>query len=140
MPSLAIRVTVYVSSALMTFLLVQHLLSRGGPYFEIPETVQDHVLRGMPLSRQAIVMSRRAEPLLPRGVTVTVIAPALAPNYDATHYLTASGLLPHQHVLHPTFEGGRGPEFVIALGSALENPAYHLVREFPEGRIYRRGQ
>ena len=140
MPSLAIRAIVYASSALLTFLLIEQLRARGGPYFEIPETVQDHVLREMPLSRQAIVMSRHAEPLLPRGATVTVIAPALAPNFDATHYLTASGLLPHQHVLHPAFEDERGPDFVIALGSALENHAYHLLREFPEGRIYRRNQ
>lgn len=140
MPSVASRAIVYLSSTLMTFLLVAHLRSRGGPYFEIPETVQDHVARKLPLSRQAIVMSRHAEPLLPRGATVTVIAPALAPNYDATHYLTASGLLPHQHVLHPAFEGDRGPDFVIALGSPLEHAGYHLVREFPEGRLYQRKQ
>jgi len=140
MSSTATRAVVYVSAALMTLLLVQGLYSRGGPYFEIPQTVQDHVGRELPLSRQAIVMSRRAEPLLPRGATLTVIAPALAPNYDATHYLTASGLLPHQHVLHPAFGEDRGPDFVIALGSPLEHPGYHLVREFPEGRLYQRKQ
>ena len=123
----------------MTLLLVQSLYSRGGPYFEIPETVQDHLGLGVVLSRQAIVMSLRAAALMPRGASLTVIAPALAPNYDVTHYLTASGLLPFHRVLHPTLaEGEHWPDFVIALGAPLEHRGYRLVREFPEGRLYQR--
>lgn len=124
----------------MTILLVRQLVRSGGPYFEIPETVYDHVSPGdPPLNRQAIVISRRIAPLLPRGASITVIAPELAPNYDVTHYLTASGFLPHQHVVHPTLAvGEQWPDYIIALGRPLDHPGYRLVREYPEGRLYQR--
>ena len=131
---------VYLGAGTMMVLLAMRLYSRGGPYFEIPRTVLDHVLPGGPLlSRQAIVMSERVAPLLPRGATVTVVAPELAPNWDATLYLTATGFLLHQHVMHPTLgEGEQWPDFVIALGRPLEHRGYRLVREWPEGRLYQR--
>lgn len=128
---------VYACAASMILLLVHGFHSLGGPYFEIPETIFDHVLRDVPLSRQSIVMARYAEPLMPQGASLTVIAPELAPNYDPTHYLTASGLLPRHRVQHPTLaEGEKWPDFVIALGTPLEHRGYTLLREFPEGRLY----
>ena len=134
------RAVVYVSAGLMTLLLVRHFYVLGGPYFEFPQTVEDHVDRVFPLSRDAIVMSRRAAPFLPRGATVTVLAPALAPNWDATHYLTGSGLLPHQHVVHPALIDSidSRPDFVIAVRAPLNHAHYLLVHEFPEGKLYRR--
>lgn len=130
-------IVIYLCAAWMTLLLVREIHSVGGPYFEIPETIFDHVLHDVPLSRQAIVMARRAEPLMPRGSTLTVIEPAAAPNYDWTHYLTASGMLPRHRVVHPTLaEGEHWPDFVIALGGPLQHSGYTLVREFPEGRLY----
>jgi hypothetical protein len=121
----------------MLFLVIRQLQARGGPYFEIPATVFDHVERDVPLSRQALVMCRNVENLMPRGASLTVIAPALAPNYDFTHYLAASGMLPRHRVLHPTLAEGEGwPDFVIALGAPLQHRGYRLVREFPEGRLY----
>lgn len=128
---------IYACAAWMLVLVFQQLQARGGPYFELPLTVFDHVDRKTPLSRQALVMCHHAEPLMPRGASLTVIAPALAPNYDFTHYLAASGMLPRHRVLHPTLgEGERGPDFVIALGAPLQHAGYRLVREFPEGRLY----
>ena len=134
------RAVVYVSSAAMMLLLVERLHWRGGPYWEVPETVFDHVDRGeLPLSRQAIVMCEHVAPLLPRGASITVVAPALAPNWDATHYLTASGLLPHQYVRHPMFgEGEPRADFVITLGRPLDHYGYRLVRQWPEGWLYQR--
>jgi hypothetical protein len=124
-------------AAFMTVLLVQEFRSVGALTFEIPETIFDHVLADVPLSRQAIVMARNAEPLMPRGATLTVIAPALAPDYDFTHYLTASGMLPRHRVLHPTLAADEHwPDFVIALGDPLQHRGYVLVREFREGRLY----
>jgi hypothetical protein len=121
----------------MTVLLVRELYVRGGPYFEIPATVFDHEESRVLLARQAIVMCRRVEALMPRDASLTVIAPALAPNYDYTHYLAASGMLPRHRVLHPSLaDGEQWPDFVIALGAPLHHRGYRLVREFPEGRLY----
>ncbi|HEX7828896.1 MAG TPA: hypothetical protein VF787_04545 [Thermoanaerobaculia bacterium] len=128
-----------LTAALLTLLLVRLLHARGGPYWEIPETILDHVEPEQTLSRQAIVMSRRAEPLMHAGASLTVIAPAQAPNYDFTHHLVACGMLPHHEVRHPSLgPGEQWPDFVIALGAPLEHPGYMLLREFPEGRLYMR--
>lgn len=135
-------ITIYCSALLLTLLLVRHLRGLGGPYFEIPETIYDRVPGAPHLSRQAIVMSRHAAPLMPRGSTLTVIAPGPgndfdAKNFDATHYMTADAHFPHHRVVHPTLEEGeRWPDFVIALGNPLRHRGYRLVREFPEGRFY----
>lgn len=138
MPRSVVRsVSIGCSALLMTLLLIRHLHGLGGPYFEIPETIYDRVPGAPHLSRQAIVMSRHAAPLMPRGSTLTVIAPAQWPNFDVTLYMTADGQLPHHRVLHPSFEeGSTGPDFVIALGGPLDHRGYRLVREFPEGRLY----
>ena len=128
---------VYTCAVWMTWLVLREFRVLGGPYFEIPETIFDHVLTEVPLSRQSIVMARHAEPLMPEGSSLTVIAPALAPNFDPTHFLAASGRLPRHRVLHPTLADGEAwPDFVIALGAPLDHRGYILVREFPEGRLY----
>lgn len=130
---------VYFCAACCAVMMVRAFHARSAPYFEIPETVYDHVQPEMQLARQAIVMARHAEPLMPRGATLTVIAPEQAPHFDSTHYLTASGMLPRHRVLHPSLADGEAwPEFVIALGKPLEHRGYLLVREFPEGRLYAR--
>jgi len=143
MPRSVIRsITIYCSALVLTLLLVRHLRGLGGPYFEIPETIYDRVPGSPHLSRQAIVMSRRAAPLMPRGSSLTVIAPAPdgsfdANNFDATFYMTADAQLPHHRVLHPTLaEEEQWPDFVIALRNPLRHRGYRLVREFPEGRLY----
>jgi hypothetical protein len=135
--SLIRSITIYCSALFLTLLLVRHLRDLGGPYFEIPETIYDRVPGAPHLSRQAIVMCRHAAPLMPRGSTLTVIEPPLGKDFDATHYMTADGQLPHHRVVHPTLEEGETwPDFVIALGNPLQHRGYRLVREFPEGRLY----
>jgi hypothetical protein len=135
-------ITIYCSAIVLTLLLVRHLRGLGGPYFEIPDTIYDRVPGAPHLSRQAIVMSRHAAPFMPRGSSVTVIAPTPdmsfdGKNFDATHYMTADAQLPHHRVLHPTLaEEEQWPDFVIALGGPLHHRGYRLVREFPEGRLY----
>ena len=112
----------------------------GGPYFDFfPPTIQDHVWPARFPSADAILLCREAEPLLPRGAEVTVVAPAQAPNYDQTHWLTALGLLPRQNAVPPDLEGSNRDEltdFVIAIGDPLPHPAYRLVKQFPEGALY----
>jgi len=131
------RLLVYLVATACTVMMVRAFHARSGPYFEIPVTVYDHVQPERQLARQAIVMARHAEPLMPRGASLTVIAPEQAPHYDSTQYLTAAGMLPRHRVLHPTLAKGEPwPDFVIALGSPLQHRGYELVREFPEGRLY----
>ncbi|HEX2833002.1 MAG TPA: hypothetical protein VHW00_08305 [Thermoanaerobaculia bacterium] len=128
-----------LTAATLTLLLVRLLHARGGPFFEIPETILDHVEKERPLSRDVIVLCRKAELWMPRGSSVTVIAPAQAPHYDFTHHLTACGLLPHHEVRHPSLaEGEEWPRYVLAVGEPLAHRGYQLVAEFPEGRVYAR--
>ena len=130
-------VIIYCSALVLTLLLVRHLYHLGGPYFEIPETIYERVPGSPHLARQAIIMSRRAAPLMPRGSSLTVITPPYDPNSNATLYMTADGQLPHHRVLHPQLaEGEPWPDFVIALGGPLQHRGYRLMREFPEGRLY----
>ena len=109
----------------------------GGPYFEFPDTIQDHVWPARFPSADAIVLCRRAEPLLPRGAKVTVLKPAEAPNYDQTHWLTGLGMLPRQHLVPQKIEETQ-PEYVIAIHDEFPNAGYEKVATFPEGFLYKR--
>ena len=108
----------------------------GGPYLEIPETIQDHVARERYPSRDAIVMSRRAERLIRRGATLTVLMPSQAPNHDPTLNYTAVGLMPHHRIIAANLD--LGPEYVVTIREPLSDPRYQLTNEFPEGKIYQR--
>ena len=134
------RLLVYVAAAVFAAALVHRFHWLGGPYFEVPETIQDHVWPERFPSRDAIVLSRRAEPLLPRGATVTILAPAEAPEYDQTHWLTGLGMLPRQHAMPQNLDlpPEKLPQYVIAIGDPLPDPHYRLVRQFPEGFLYER--
>ncbi len=133
------RVLVLLAALVFVAATVRRFHWLGGPYFAIPQTIQDHVWPARFPSADAILLSRRAEPLLARGAEATVIAPAQAPNYDQTHWLTGLGLLPRQHVVAPDLEGGSREDltdFVIAIGEPFPHPAYRLVTRFPEGALY----
>jgi hypothetical protein len=130
---------IQLTAAVLLVLVVRAIHASGGPYGLFPETIFDHVGAGTELSRRAMVMARRCEPLMPRGSSLTVIAPAEAPNYDATNYLAVSAVIPRHEVRHPALaDGERWPDFVIALGAPFEHPGFRLVQEFPEGRLYAR--
>ncbi|MGN6183577.1 MAG: hypothetical protein ACTHQM_07985 [Thermoanaerobaculia bacterium] len=133
---------VCVTAVFLTSLLVRLLYARGGPYFAMPETVLDHVHPERSLSEQTILLCRRAELWMPRGSSLTVIAPQQAPNYDFTLHLTACGQLPRHEVRHPALaddEREHWPDFVLAVGDAkLVHSGYRFVAEFPEGRLYAR--
>jgi hypothetical protein len=136
-------VLVYTAAAVFAGAVLVHVRWLGGPYLEIfPDTIQDHVYPVRFLSRDAIVLSRRAEPLLPRGATVTILAPSEAPNYDQTHWLTAIGTLPRNHPVPPRVDGPPEtlPQFVIAIADPFPNAHYHQVAQFPEGFLYERNR
>lgn len=109
----------------------------GGPYFTFPETIQDHVWPARFPSRDAIVLSRRAEPLLPRGAKVTILKPSEAPNYDQTHWLTGLGMLPRQHAVAQKVDELQ-PDYVIAIHDEFAHAQYDKVATFPEGFLYKR--
>lgn len=137
---LARRVLVVAAAIVFIGATVRRFHFLGGPYFEIPETIQDHVWPTPFPSRDAIVLSRRAEPLLPRGATVTILLPSDAPNYDQTHWLTGLGMLPKQHAVPQKLDlpPEQLPQFVITIHEPLEHPHYELMQSFPEGHLYRR--
>jgi len=131
------KIVIYLCACWMTWLLIRDFQALGRPYFDIPETIFDHVLPVPPPTRDVIVLAREIAPLMPNGATLTVVQPALAPDYDFTDYLAAAGQLPRHRVLHPTLaEGEPWPDFVLAIGAPLQHRGYALVREFPKGRLY----
>ena len=127
-------VIISATAAILGVALMREYHRRGGPYFEIPATIEDHIWVGENLTRETILLCRRAAPLLPRGAEVTIMRPSQRPNYDATIYLTGVGLLPHQRVFVPDPDSRR--QYVLALREPLDWNGYRLVAEFPEGRLY----
>ena len=114
-----------IAAAIFAVALVRHFYGLGPPYFAIPETIQDHVSVEHLKSRDAIVMTRRAALLIPRGATVTVPG-------DPTLRYIATGLMPHHAVV------AGNAQFVVTTGEPFNDPAYAVQSEFAEGRIYRR--
>jgi hypothetical protein len=133
------RAFVFVAGIVFMAATVKRFHWLGGPYFEIPRTIQDHVWPARFPSADAILLSRHAEPLLARGAEVTLLTPGEAPNYDQTHWLTGLGLLPRQNVVKPDLDGStRGDltDYVLAIRDPFPHPAYRLVHQFPEGALY----
>lgn len=117
------RTIIYVAAAIFAVALVRHFYGLGAPYFAIPETIQDHVSVERPISRDMIVMARRAARLIPRGATVTV-------NGDWTLANIATGLMPQHAIVD------QNGQYVITVRGSLNDPAYAVLHEFDEGKIY----
>lgn len=128
------RNVVYMAAAIFAAALLLHFRSLGGPWFARAETIQDHVAATPYPSRDAIVMTQRAAALVPRGATVTVMMPSQAPNHDPTLVYLAAGTMPRQRMTAANLE--ERPQYVITVREPLEDDAYRLLHEFPEGRIY----
>ena len=129
----------YATAAILAVLLVRQYHIRGGPYFQLAETTDDHVWVGENVTRDAILACRRAEPHLPPGAEVTVLIPSQNPNCDATIFLTAVGELPRQYVVGPGLIGTTAedlPDYVIALRETLDHASYERLLSFPEGHLY----
>jgi len=117
------RAIIYAAAAIFAVALVRHFYGLGAPYFAMPETLQDHVALIRPKSRDAIVMTRRAALLIPRGRTVTVIG-------DPTVRYVAIGMMPYHAIVDEK------AQYVITLGDSFDDSRYALQNEFPEGKIY----
>ena len=131
-----------VASVALVVALVLVLGARGGPYFNHPVTVVEHVARQKHDTRDALLLLPRVRPLLPRGATVACFHPVNGKwQYDAASFHAAIGQLPQQFVL-PAFSAAEGipketmVRYVVALDTPFTNPSYRLVQEFPDGRLY----
>ena len=123
---------IYLAALIFALALVRRFHQLGGPYFEAPATIQDHVSRVPFPSRDVIVMSERAAKLLPRGASVTVL-----PSDDPTLLRTAVGFMPYHRIVAADLEANPS-QYVIAVREPLESPSYRLIAEYPEGKIYAR--
>ena len=132
----------------LTAATVARFAARGGPYFQIPETVMDHVDRlDAPYvvnpTRVPLVVIPKLARFIPRGAEVTCFRPAFGrEQYDAASLLTAIGQLPRNRVL-PAFAvkydtpREQLTEYVIAIDEPFNHPAYKLVAQVPHGRLYK---
>lgn len=123
---------VAVATLILLIAFVNRLYTRGGPYFTRPETIVDHVGPNKHETRDALVLLPKVRPLLPRGARVTCFEPGNADTMP--DFFTAVGQLPQQVVIAPN-DGM--PEYVIAIRKPLDNSAYRMIAEFPEGRLYK---
>jgi hypothetical protein len=126
------KAIVAIATLILLIAFVNRLYTRGGPYFERPRTIVDHVAPQKHETRDALILLPKVRPLLPRGAHVTCFEPGssdMSPDFFA-----AIGQLPQQTVLSPY---GTLPEYIIAVGSKLDDPSYQVIAEFPEGRLYK---
>jgi hypothetical protein len=132
----------YASSLLLLIAFARRLYTRGGPYFERPVTIVDHVGPNKHDTRDALAALPQIAPLLPRGALVTCFKPIDGQEqYDAQNFLTAVGLLPDQFVQPPFTAGLIVPrdqlvEYVIAIDKPFTHPAYKPVAGFPHATLY----
>lgn len=140
---LAEKAIVGVAIVIQLIAFVNRLYTRGGPYFQRPLTIVDHVGPNKHDTRDALVLLPRIRPLLPRGASVTCFRPVGGrQNYDMQNFFAAVGQLPDQTVLPPFVAATDLPpsslvEYVIAIGEPFTHPMYRIVAEYPEGRLYK---
>lgn len=138
------RAVLTVLALLLLAALAARLYTRGGPYFERPQTLVDHVGPQKHPLHDALVLLPKVRPLLPRNAEVTCFRPidGLAPEGDTDNFFAAVGQLPYQTV-DPPFTAMQTtplPElvpWVIAVRDPFVHKDYKEVAGFPEGRLYR---
>jgi hypothetical protein len=88
------RALVAAACVLLAAATIVRLKRGGGPYFERPATIVDHLgPREHEVHREILALQRAAKSL-PRGARVSVFPD------DTPHYLTAIAILPDQVVVH----------------------------------------
>jgi len=126
------KAIVAIATLILLTAYITRLFTRGGPYFERPLTIVDHVGPQRHETRDALVLLPKVRPLLPRGARVTCFQPG---NRDTMpDFFAAVGQLPQQTVVSPN---GQLPEYVIAVRQPFTNTSYRVMAEFPEGRLYK---
>jgi hypothetical protein len=137
------RIIVAAATLILFIAFVNRLYTRGGPYFQFPQTIVDHVGPNKHETRDALMVLPRIRHLLPRGAHVACFRPINGgQDYDAPNFLTAVGQLPERFVQPSFFAALDTPpaslvDYVIAIRDPFTHPAYHVVAEFPEARLYK---
>lgn len=144
----ATRAAIAVAFLLLTVATIVRFGARGGPYFDPPRTIVDHVERldapsvANPLRTPLEVIPKLAR-FIPRNAEVTCFRPLSGQEqYDTPSFLAAIGQLPRNRVL-PPFTARLDtplpmlPEYVIAIDQPFTHPAYRLAAEVPGGRLYK---
>ena len=138
------RAVLTVLALLLVAALAGRLYTRGGPYFERPRTIVDHIGPVAHDPRDALVLLPKVRPLLPRGVEVTCFRPVngAAPAEDSENFLAAVGQLPY-HIVDPSFTAmadvprANLVEYVVAVRDPFTHRDYKEIAAFPEGRLYK---
>lgn len=137
------QIVIALGAILLTAALLVRLVSRGGPYFDRPQTIVDHVGREKHETRDALILLPKVAPLIPRGAEVTCFRPGGGQmQYDVPNYFAAIGALPRHNVQPPFVASLNTPrnelvEYVIAIEQPFDHPYFHVVATFPEGRLYK---
>lgn len=137
------KAVVYTAVLLLGIALFVRLFTRGGPYFERPQTIVDHVGTGLHETRAALLLLPKAAEVIPRGAHVACFRPIDGvQQYDTPDFLTAVGLLEHQWI-EPGFTASLTVpredlvEYVVAVRDPFTHPHYKPVAGFPEGWVYK---
>lgn len=128
------RVTV-VFCLLLAVATLRRLKAGGAPFLSRPPTVIDHVGPKVHEIRPALLLLPNVAQAIPRGAEVACLRPekgALAD--DIAFYHTAVAMLPEHRVRRATAR----PQYVIAVGSSLDDPVYVEAGQYEEGTLYRR--
>jgi hypothetical protein len=133
---------IWSASLLLVAAFAHRLLTRGGPYFDRPRTVMDHVSPFGHETTDALVVLPEFANLLPRGASVACFRPVGGEAANDGNTLPAVGMLPRQMVV-PPFAASLStptrelPDYVVALRDPFTHPQYELIAERPPGRLYR---
>jgi hypothetical protein len=133
-----------IFSILLLAFFAYILYDRGGPYFDRPATIVEHVLREKHDTRDALLLLEDVRPLLPRGAQVACFSPDKEGKFrnDTAAFHAAVAALPRQFVL-PPFSAAEGipkntlVEYVVAVDNPFTHPDYKLEAEYPTGRLYK---
>lgn len=132
-----------IASVIVLVALIQLLYTRGGPYFDRPATVVDHVFVEKHEARDALLVLPHARKLLPRGAKVACFRTLNGKwQWDVPSFHAAITELPQQTVL-PAFSAADDVpkpnlvEYVIAIDGPFTHPSYRLEADFPPGRLYK---
>lgn len=142
------QIAILLGALLLLAAFLVRLGTRGGPYFERPQTIVDHVGPDKHETRDTLILLPKVAPLIPRSAIVTCFRPYWGQmQNDIPNYFAAVGGLP-KHTVWPPFAASLTTprqelaDYVIAVDAnqPFTHPYYHLVATFPEGRLYQAGK